>query len=248
MAWGFLSVAHIISLVCGAGIIAALYFLLRNKSDKTKITVLAILSLSGICAVIFNLVTWNSPLEYLPLHLCSLNAMVLPIAVLSRNKVLNNLLLLWSLGALMAVLLNHAVAEAEIFSPVFNFFYFPHVLEFGIPILMFVFKLVKKDVKCIASTVLITAGAYTVVHFINLLINEYTVKHNIVDWASNIVKVNYMYSLVPENPVLQMVYNLIPYPYWYMYGVLVLVFVYLGLVYLKEIIQLVRAASSKGDA
>ena len=192
MAWGFLSVPHILSLVVGIGIIVGLYFILRKRSDRTKNIVLTILSFSGIAAIIFNLVTWGSPLEYLPLHLCSLNAMVLPFAVVSKNKVLNNLLLLWSLGALIAVILNHSVAEAEIFSMVFNFFYFPHILEFGIPILMFAFKLVKKDVKCIFSTVLITAGSYTVIHFINLLINDYTEKNNIVDWASNVVKVNYM--------------------------------------------------------
>jgi uncharacterized membrane protein YwaF len=243
MVWGFLSVPHIISLVVGFAIIAGLYFILKKRSDRTKTIVLTILSFSGIAAVIFNLVTWGSPLEYLPLHLCSLNAMVLPFAVISKNKVLNNLLLFWSLGALIALILNQAVAEAEVFSMVFNFFYFPHVLEFGIPILMFAFKLVKKDVKCIFSTVLITVGAYTVIHFINLLINDYTVKNNIVDWASNIVKVNYMYSLVPDNPVLQMMYDLIPYPYWYMYGVLGLVVVYLGLIYFKEIRNLIRKPS-----
>jgi uncharacterized membrane protein YwaF len=247
MVWGFLSVAHVLSLLCGVAIIAGLFLLLRGKSDKTQITVLTVLSLSGICAIIFNLVAWNSPLEYLPFHLCSLNAMVLPFAVISRNKTLNNLLLLWSLGALMALVVNNSVATTEIFSPVFNFYYFPHLLEFGIPILMFALKLVKKDVKCILSTVSITASSYTVVHFINLLINNYAEKNNIVDSASNILKANYMYSLVPENPVLQMMYNLIPHPYWYMYGVLLIVVVYLGLVYLKDIVHLIRSAPVKNS-
>ena len=144
MTWGFFSTAHIISLICGAAIIAALYFILKDRSDTTKTIVLAILSFSGIAAIIYNLVTWNSPLEYLPFHLCSLNAMVLPIAVITKNKTLNNLLLLWSIGALFALVLNNAVAETELFGPVFCFFYFPHVLELGIPILMFLMKLVKK--------------------------------------------------------------------------------------------------------
>ncbi len=240
MAWGFLSAAHIISLVVGVLIVLGLYFILRGRSDRTKTTVLALLSLSGISAIVFNLVSWGSPLEYLPLHLCSLNAIVLPIAVVTRNKTLNNLLLLWSLGALFALFLNVSVAEAKIFSPVFCFYYFPHVLEFGIPILMFVFKLAKKDVRCIFSTVGITMGSYTVIHFINLAINDYTVEHNILDWASNVVRVNYMYSLRPENPLLELFYSIIPYPYWYMYVSFVFVAVYLGLVYLGDIVKLIR--------
>ena len=240
MTWGFLSAEHIISLVVGVFIIVGLYFILKNRSDRTKIAVLAILSLSGIAAVIFNLVSWGSPLEYLPLHLCSLNAIVLPIAVVTRNRVLNNLLLLWSFGALFALLVNVAVADAEILSLVFAFYYFPHVLEFGIPILMFLFKLVKKDVRCIASTVAITAGSYTVIHFVNLAINSYAAKHNILDWASNVVHVNYMYSLAPENPLLELFYSIIPYSYWYMYASFILVALYLGLVYLPDIIKLIR--------
>ena len=78
MIWGFFSAAHIVSLVLAIGIIAALYFLLRNANDAVKIAVLGPLSFAGIGAIIFNLVVWDSPLEYLPLHLCSLNAMVSP--------------------------------------------------------------------------------------------------------------------------------------------------------------------------
>lgn len=240
MIWGFFSVAHIISLILGAGIIFGLYFILKNKSCKVKLCVLAVLSFSGIAAIIYNLLAWGSPLEYLPLHLCSLNAMVLPIAVMTRSKILNNLLLLWSVGALFALVLNVSVAETEIFSPVFCFYYFPHVLEFGIPILMFVFKLVKKDIKCILSTVLITAASYTVIHFINLWINSYTQQNNILDSSSNIIKVNYMFSITPENPLLTFFYNIIPCQYWYMYLSFVIAFVYLGGVYFTDIIRAVK--------
>ena len=158
MTWGFFSITHIISLILAVGIIVALYFVLRKLKDSNKIIVLSILSFSGIAAIVFNLIAWNSPLEYLPLHLCSLNALILPIAVITRKKVLNNLLLLWSIGALFALIINTSVADAEIFSLTFLFYYFPHVFELGIPILMFLLKLTKKDVKCIYSTIGITLG------------------------------------------------------------------------------------------
>ncbi len=240
MVWGFFSALHIITLILAAGIIAGIYFLLKRAKDKVKIIVLGILSFSGIFAIIYNLVVWDSPLEYLPLHLCSLNAMVLPVAVFTRNRILNNLLLLWSIGALFALLVNVAMASVEIFSWTFAFYYFPHVLEFGTPILMFLLRLVKKDVKCIASTVGITMASYTLIHFVNLWINDYAAKHNVVDWAGNIIRVNYMYSLYPENPLLNLFYSIIPFQYWYMYLTVLVVVLYLGIIYLNDIIKLIK--------
>lgn len=241
MTWGFLSSAHIISLILAVGIITLLYFILKNKSDRVKTIVLGILSFSGIAAIIYNLVAWNSPLEYLPLHLCSLNAMVLPFAVFTRKKVLNNLLLLWSIGALFALIINVSVSEAEILSWTFVFYYFPHVFELGIPILMFLLKLAKKDVKCIISTVVITMTVYTLIHFVNLWINSYAIKNNIVDLAGNVIKVNYMYSIYPDNPLLNLLYSIIPYQYWYMYLTMVVIVIYLEIVYLKDILKLIKA-------
>lgn len=241
MTWGFLSSAHIISLILAVGIITLLYFILKNKSDRVKTIVLGILSFSGIAAIIYNLVAWNSPLEYLPLHLCSLNAMVLPFAVFTRKKVLNNLLLLWSIGALFALIINVSVSEAEILSWTFVFYYFPHVFELGIPILMFLLKLAKKHVKCIISTVVITMTVYTLIHFVNLWINSYAIKNNIVDLAGNVIKVNYMYSIYPDNPLLNLLYSIIPYQYWYMYLTMVVIVIYLGIVYLKDILKLIKA-------
>ena len=232
MVWGTFTLTHIITLILGAGIIVGLYFLLKNKSDKTQKIVLFILSFSGIAAVIYNLLAWNSPIEYLPFHLCSLSAMVLPITVFTRNKYLGNLLLLWSIGALAAVTLNNAVADAEITSWVFVFFFFPHVLEFGIPILLFKFGHIKLDKKCIWSTVAITMGAYVVIHFINVFLNQYCVSHNVLDWAGNIVQVNYMYSIFHEwNPLLKFFYDIIPYSFWYMFLCIPVAVVYLGAIY-----------------
>ncbi len=240
MTWGFFSVAHIISLFFALAMITAIYYLLRDRTEKVKTTVLGILSFAGICAIIFNLLNWGSPLEYLPLHLCSLNALALPIAVFTKNKVLNNLLLLWSVGALFALLVNTAVAETEIVSWTFVFYYFPHVLELGIPILMFLLKLTEKDLKCILSTVGITFSVYTLIHFINVSINSYAIRHSLLDSAGNPLRVNYMYSVYPENPLLDLFYKLIPLQYWYMYLSVVIVFLYLGLVYSKDILRFIK--------
>ena len=215
MTQDFFSIGHIVSLILAIGIIVGLYFALKKASDRAKITVLGILSFAGIGAIIYNLIVWNSPLEYLPLHLCSL-------------------------GALFALVINVSVSSVEILSWTFVFYYFPHVLELGIPILMFLLGLAKKDVKCILSTVGITIGAYTIIHLINLWINSYAIKNNIVDWAGNVIKVNYMYSIYPDNPLLNLFYSIIPHQYWYMYLAVLVVILYLGLIYLKDIIALIN--------
>lgn len=110
------------------------------------------------------------------------------------------------------------------------------MLEFGIPILLFKLGLVEKDFKCIASTLLITLGVYTVIHFINVFLNDYFITNQITNPSGEIIFVNYMYSLLPENPVFALFWSLIPHPYWYMMPVMVIVAIYLGLVYLKQII------------
>lgn len=240
MKWGSFGIVHLSSLVLAAAALICLYYLLKPATKRVQIWVLGVLSFSGIAAIIFNLVTWGSPLEYLPLHLCSLNAMVLPVAVFTRNKTMSNLLLAWSLGAVAALVVNTAQADYEIMSDVFCFYFFPHVLEFGIPVLLFKLGLVQKDPKCILSTLGITLVAYTLIHFVNLGINAYCLENQILDYAGNVIQVNYMYSLVPENPVFQLFYGIIPHTYWYMMLVFPIVAVYLLIVYFPQLRALVR--------
>lgn len=244
MKWGFFGPVHIATLILAVLMLVGIYYCLKKTKQKTQILVLGVLSFSGIAAIIFNLVTWGSPWEYLPLHLCSLTAMVLPFVVFTRSKVCGNLLLLWSLGALAAIVVNNAQADFEIFSLTFFFYFFPHALEFGIPILMFKLGLVKKDVKCIGSTMVITVVVYTLVHLANLAINGM----ELVDVAGADIVVNYMYSLVPENPVMQLCYNILPVSYWYMYLIFPIVGVYLLGVYAPQILRSCKKNREKTTA
>lgn len=240
MKWGSFGLVHIASLVLAAGILVGLYFALKKASRRVQTMVLGILSFSGIAAVIYNMVSWGTPLAYLPLHLCSLNALVLPIAVFTRKKALGNLLLLWSLGALAAVVVNTAQADYDVFSAIFCFYFFPHVLEFGIPILLFKLGMVEKDEKCIVSTLLITVATYTAIHFINIGINAWSAAQGFLNEAGEQLQVNYMYSLRPEIPLMQMFYDWIPYPYWYLYCVIPIVAVYLLIVYAPQLLRRVK--------
>ena len=247
MLWGSFGVVHIVSLIIGIGINFAIYFILKNRSQKTQIITLFILSLSGISAIIFNLVTWGSPLQYLPLHMCSILAILLPITVLTRSRVLGNLLIIWCLGSFLAVLVNTAQADYEILSWTFFFYFFPHILEAGIPILLFRLGIVKKDYRCIPTSIGITLGIYTVVHFINLAVNKYCAVNNIVDWAGEVIHVNYMYSLMPENALLLLFRQVIPFDYFYMFMAVPLLLVYLSIVYLPDLKRAFKERKAKKE-
>lgn len=233
MEWGTFGIVHILSLVIGAGLMVGLYFLLKHRSEKTQILVLGVLSFSGIISICWNLLNWGRPLEYLPLHLCALNAMMLPVAVFTRSKVIGNLLLVWGLGAVAALILNQAVAQALLFSPVFCSYYFCHLLEFGIAVMLFKLGLIKKDPKCIFSTIGITMGVYTLIHFFNKALNA----AQLLDLNGEVIKVNYMYSIVPENPLLQLFYQVIPFEYWYMYMIVPILVVYLLIIYAPQLLK-----------
>ena len=229
MKWGFFTPAHILTLALAAAMLLGLYYLLKNKSRRVQTAVLFCLSCSGIAAIVYNLLRWDSPLEYLPLHLCSINAMILPVVVLTRSKTWGNLLMVWCLGALVALIMNFEMADAVIFGEAFNFYYFPHIFEFGIPLLLFKLGHVKKDAKCIGSTLLITMLLYTFVHLCNLSINHYCAA------IGSAIRVNYMFSIDPSNPLVALFHKLVPFQYWYMYMVLPIVAGYLLIIYAPEL-------------
>ena len=229
MKWGFMTPAHIATLAMAAAILVGLYRFLKGKNEKIQTAVLFVCSCTGVAAIVYNLLRWSSPLEYLPLHLCSINTMLLPVAVLTRSRRLGNLLLVWCLGALVALIANFEMAEAKFFGESFVFYYFPHVFEFGIPVLLFKLGLVRKDPACIGSTLTITMGIYTLVHLCNVVINHFCAL------AGNGIRVNYMFSIDPSNPLVALFHRLIPHAYWHMYPVIPIVAVYLMAVYAPEI-------------
>ena len=237
MVWGTFTAAHIISLFVAVILNVALYFILKNKSDKIKTIVLLVFSSFGILAIIYNLVAWNSPIEYLPFHMCNINALLIPIALITKNKRVGNLLLLWSIGALIALVVNHMAQDYELFKLVFFQYFLSHTFEFGIPILIFALKLIPMDPKTIPSTLIISFIILTVVHFINVGLNNYIVKNDLRDWKGDLIVVNYMFTIYPDNPALQFFYNLIPHSYFYVLPIIPVFAVYLLLVYSPILIK-----------
>ena len=237
MPWGFFTPTHILSLLFVPLFVVAMYYLLRDRSERIKKLVLFPLSLWGVVEIVFRLLYHGSPLEDLPLHLCALNALILPVVVLTGNKIFGNVLLVWCLGAGAALVMNNEMSVFPFFSWRVFFYYWPHLMEFSIPILLVCLKLVKKDPKCILTTVGITILLYTVVHFINLAINRYAAANQIRNAKGDLVRVNYMYSLAANNPLVAWFIKLVPGGYWHMYLAIPIVVVYLLIVYTPELIR-----------
>lgn len=234
MKWGSFGTVHFATLVLAAALLALTYLLLKNKPLKVQLTVLGILSMFGNAATVYNLLAWGEPLDYLPLHLCALNGLLLPIAVFTRNKKLCNLLLLWSLGAFVALIANGTMAQADIFDWPFFFYYSAHVTELGVPLLLFGLGLVEKDHRCIGSTLGITLGAYTAIYGINKLINGLCALYQVTRADGSIVQVNYMYSMGPIDPLSGALWNILPCEYWYMLLAVPVIAVYLVLLYAPQ--------------
>ena len=98
--------------------------------------------------------------------MCSITAILLPIAILVRKGALANLLLIWLLGAIIALTLNTQQANFEIFSSTFAFYFFPHVFEAGIPILMFKLGLWKKEARAIPASLALTWGRMSPIEWV----------------------------------------------------------------------------------
>ena len=245
MLWGSFGVVHLVTLAIAAGLIFGVYFLLKILPEKARFYSILALSLSGIVAIIYNLLAWGSPLEYLPFHMCSITAILLPIAVLTRHRYVGNLLLVWCLGSILALVVNQAQAHYVIPSAAFFIYYIPHVFEFAVTIYLFKFGYIKKDFRCIPVTVGLTVAIYTVVHLINVGLNAYAAANNIVDYAGHVLTFNYMFSVTPTNPMFDLFWSIIPAPYWYMYVAVVILTVYLVVLYLPQIIRAIKDRKQK---
>ena len=241
MLWGTVGIVHISSFIIALISCIGIFIALKSMNKTIQFISLFILSLSGCAAIIFNLITWGSPLEYLPLHMCSITAILLPIVVISKNNIIGNLLLVWSLGSVLAVIFNHSQSNYEILSWTFFFYFVPHILECAVTVYLFALKYIKLSAKYIPSTLGVTAVIYTFVHICNLLINNYCINNNVVDYAGNIIQVNYMYSLQPTVPLMELMWKIIPYEYWYMYVGIVIIAIYLLAIFgVKWIIHKIR--------
>ena len=221
--WGSFSTCHIVTLLISfLAVPLTLFFTLKNKTEKTQRIVLFLCSLWGPISVCYSFFVWGSQssyLEYLPLHMCDISALLIPVLILTKNRVLGNMLPLYSLGSLFALVFNTFQADYRIFSPVFACYYLAHTFELSIPLLLIKFGIVKTHPKYILPSVGVTFGIYTLAHFVNLAVNYYFWAYGVTNiYGEPLVRtIGYMFTTGPAgNPALQFFWNLLPYEYFYL--------------------------------
>ena len=238
--WGFFSPTHIATIILAIVFPIVLYFILKHKSERVQKIVLFLFSLLGPITMINEIVCYapmQSILVYLPIHLCSINAILTPILVCTKNEFIGNLTPLFSIGSGLAVIFNTIQAEYSILSVVFILYYSSHAMGCAIPFLMAKLGLIRIRPKYILPSLATLFGLYTVVHFINVWINTACAAGNIVDGFGDLIQVNYMFSISTQgNPALEFFWSLIPYEYFYMLAVFPIIAVYYLLLNIKDVI------------
>ena len=141
---GFLGERHLVSLGIYLAFAFLLYLFLRKRSVRVRRTVLGILSFAGLPALVWYPLACGDLLRFLPLELCSFTALLLPAAVLTGDRKLNNVLLLWSFGSFCAILLNPLETAWSPGDTEFWMFYAPHAAEAAVPPLMFALGLAER--------------------------------------------------------------------------------------------------------
>ena len=231
MPWGSFGTVHLATLAIAVVLNVLIYLSIRKKSRTRQVLTLFFLSLISAGFVLVGV--FGSPLNIfkaLPISFWGLNAVLLPYAILTRGKKICNILLLWSVGSVMALVFNSSMAHVDVFSGEFIIFFIMHVLGAGIPILLFELGLVTRDTRTVKTTLLVTFLAYTGAHLANLAINSangWSVKEG----------VNYLSTLAPSSHLLHFFYTIIPAEYWYMVLALPLVVAYMVFWYLPEILD-----------
>ena len=219
-------------------ILIAASLLLRGKSERTRALVIAVtcwVTLLGFVAykyalsvdAEYNVLTANMGgfnwWGELPIQLCNINLLLIPIAVLTKKRpLLGFCFFVGPIGALMALLLpGNGFDGYSIFLPRMLGYYGTHLVVLFAGLAVGAFGLYRprmRDLPLTAVTVFVVALA---VFGINLLLRR-TGLHP---------KANYFFAVETEgNPLLELFYRWIPLPFLYLLPSIVILTIYAGIV------------------
>ncbi len=212
--------------------------LLRKKSERARALVLSCacwVTLLGFIAykyalsvdAEFNVLTasmggfnwWGE----LPLQLCNINMLLIPVAVLKKNRALLSFcFFIAPLGALMALVMPGMGFEAyPVYLPRMIGYFGTHFMIFIEGLAIATFGLYRPRWRDIPLTVLALLVIALIVFGINMLLRV-TGLHP---------KANYFFSVETEgNPLLELFYSWLPYPFLFLLPSVVIVAVYAGVI------------------
>ncbi len=211
--------AHFFYILLMPIVFFALFFLLRNKSEKYVIKFLLVVC--GINIVMFASYKITMAhtfetfilLKELPLHLCNLNLILYPISLLIKNKKIQNFMFSYFfyvglLAAICGVLFFDATFKGRdaMTYVVFTYFLY-HIILILLPIMTVTLKLYTPKLSNIWKGLVVLAVLGVIMHLVNLMFK-------FTGWCE---EANYFYTFgMPDNPILGSLQKLIPLPLLYM--------------------------------
>jgi uncharacterized membrane protein YwaF len=171
MTWGTFTPVHFVTLTAAAAILTGMYFALKKAPCWVQTAVLGVLSFSGIAAIIYNLVVWDAPLEYLPLHLCSINIFVIAFHAIKPTKTVGNYLYTVCIPGAMAALLFPTWNALPGANYMLIHSFTVHILLALYPIVLTVACEIKPELKELPKALLLLTGLAALALICNLLMN-----------------------------------------------------------------------------
>ena len=205
-------------------ILVVVSLIMRKRSDRAKRILIAVTALVGLVGFFVYKYFLSIDTEYdaitqnmggfnwwgeLPLHLCNINLILIPIAVLTKKRPLMGFCFFVApLGALMALLMPaNGFSGYSIFLPRMIGFYGIHFLIIIAAIAIVTFGLYRPRFKDIPLTLLMVCLIALIVFGINMLMRKTGLHPN----------ANYFYSVEPENiSLLKLFHKWIPVPFLYL--------------------------------
>lgn len=210
----YFSIQHFAMLLYIPLIVVAFYFIFRHRSERTKN--IALLSLSFVNALLFIIYKFAmfrnfdnlEILNELPLQLCNLNLILIPIALITKNKVLMSYLYyIGMIAALCAIFFFDSRFEGyNMVSYIMFVYFFYHSVLVATPLLSVLLGLYTPEKSYILKAILLLVIMATIMLGFNLLLR-----------VTGLCKIsNYFYTMgMPGNPILDLLMSIIPIPLVY---------------------------------
>ena len=219
-------------------VLVAASLLLRGRSERTKALVISCACWATLVGFVFYKYALSVDAEFnvltasmggfnwwgeLPLHLCNINLLLIPIAVLKRWRPLEGFcFFIAPLGALMAILMPGTGFDGyPIYLPRMLGYFGTHYLLFIAGLAIVTFGLYRPRFRDIPRTMLALLVIALLIFGIDMLLRV-TGLHP---------KANYFFAVETEgNFLLELFYSWLPYPFLFLLPSLVIVAVYAGVI------------------
>lgn len=184
-------------IIAGIIIAGSMFLLLKKFKDKQKI-IFIIYSFIPLVFLMIRFVyrfTISDHLGFLlhglPLTLCGIAAVLIPITAITKNKIIANFLYFVSMPAtIFALVLDNSSAE-PLNSIAFWCFTIPHVTYPIVIVMMMAFKYIKAEIKKLPFVLVSFLVLITVMHLVNLTITA------IWPTAGDPYTTNFVYTMYP---------------------------------------------------